>query len=1530
MRSVASSSRQPSGTPDGHRSCAVESRGHRAGVAMFVAVAVLLSLFSTARSASSHTITASAGSGGSITPSGAVAVAEGGSQTFTIAADACFAIQDVLVDGVSVGAVASFPFTNVTANHTIAASFVATTIPTSMALDHTPSPSVCQQAISLTATITPSVATGSVEFFDGVTSLGVVAVVSGSAATSVPSGLTVGVHELSAVYSPSGCFVGSQVAVNHTVNKATPAVVLSSDINPSSWNQTVTFTATLSPTATGTVTFKDSLTTLGSAPVVGGMAQITKSNLYTGNHTAMTAVYSGDGCFTTRTSALYAQLVYRAASSVSMTTDVNPSGFGQTVKFTAMVSPVGGTNRVEFSVDGNLIGTAAVNALTGVAFLNVSNLVPGTHNLTVRYQGDAHYAPSTSAGPYSQVVNAVPSSTVLTAAPSPATCQSPVTLTATITPSDAGGSVEFFDGATSLGTAPASSGVASLAVGFSTGVHSLTANYSGDVFYVGSVSGPVSLTVNKAQPTVALTSGPSPSIWAQAVTLTATASPATATGTVTFKDSLATLGTAPLVGGVATFVKSNFFTGNHTQLTAVYAGDGCFKNATSPAASQLVYRAPTTVGMTTDLNPSTFGQVVKLTATVSVIGATGRVTFMDGGNPIGTAAVSTVTGVATLNASNLVPGTHSLTVAYPGDTHFESSASSPYSQTVNLSSSSVTIAVSPAAAVCQQPVTLTATLTPSDAGGTVTFLDGGDPVGTAPISGGVATLVISTLPVTIHSLSASYPGDAFYTGSSSASQGLTITRANATVAVTSDVNPSVWPNGVTFTATLPATATGTVTFKDSLTTLGVAPVVGGTASVTKGSLFTGNHTQIVATYSGDGCFKNATSPPYAQLVYRAGSSVVLTSDINPAAFGQTVKFTATVTPVGATGRVTILEGGNPIGTAAVNALTGLATLNVGNLLPGTHTMTVTYPGDTHYQPSGSGGYNEVVNKTPSSVVLAAAPSPAVCQQPVTLTATVTPGEAGGTATFYDGVSTLGSAAVVGGVATLVVSTLNVATHTLGATYDGDQFYLSSTATNQALVVGKAQPTVALVSGPSPSIWAQAVTLTATASSTAATGTVTFKDSLATLGTAPLVGGVATFVKSNFFTGHHTQLTAVYAGDGCFKNATSPPASQQVYRAPTTVGLTSDLNPSTFGQVVKLTATVSVIGATGRVTFMDGGNPIGTAAVSTVTGVATLNVGNLLPGTHDLTVAYPGDTHFEPSASNHLSQVVNLATASVVLTSDVNPSVVAQAVTLTATVSPDDANGSVEFFDGAASLGTSAVGVGGLATLVTSTLAAGTHSLTAAYGGSIAYAPATSPPYSQEVTSAVALLARGLQAGVAQLSARAADFGVEVSWALVDPSLFTNLELQRSTVEAGTWTTLDAQLRLASGTAVASDRSAESGRTYFYRLVGTTAAGTQAIFGPIPGSSGAPKEFALSAAWPNPSKGEVSLSFKVAKATHVKLGVVDLQGREVAVLANGEYVPGTYQARWSGRTAQGQAAAGVYFIRFITAQKQFVSRVAITR
>ncbi|HEY6874468.1 MAG TPA: hypothetical protein VI298_17250 [Geobacteraceae bacterium] len=77
--------------------------------------------------ANNYTITATAGSGGSISPSGAVVVKSGGSQTFTITPDTGYHVADVAVDSVSQGAITTYPFTNVRANHTIAATFAINT-----------------------------------------------------------------------------------------------------------------------------------------------------------------------------------------------------------------------------------------------------------------------------------------------------------------------------------------------------------------------------------------------------------------------------------------------------------------------------------------------------------------------------------------------------------------------------------------------------------------------------------------------------------------------------------------------------------------------------------------------------------------------------------------------------------------------------------------------------------------------------------------------------------------------------------------------------------------------------------------------------------------------------------------------------------------------------------------------------------------------------------------------------------------------------------------------------------------------------------------------------------------------------------------------------------------------------------------------------------------------------------------------------------------------------------------------------------
>ena len=77
--------------------------------------------------ANTYAITSFAGSNGSITPNGITDVLDGGSQSYTIAPSTGYHIADVLVDGLSAGAVASYPFTSVSAIHTISATFAINT-----------------------------------------------------------------------------------------------------------------------------------------------------------------------------------------------------------------------------------------------------------------------------------------------------------------------------------------------------------------------------------------------------------------------------------------------------------------------------------------------------------------------------------------------------------------------------------------------------------------------------------------------------------------------------------------------------------------------------------------------------------------------------------------------------------------------------------------------------------------------------------------------------------------------------------------------------------------------------------------------------------------------------------------------------------------------------------------------------------------------------------------------------------------------------------------------------------------------------------------------------------------------------------------------------------------------------------------------------------------------------------------------------------------------------------------------------------
>ena len=168
------------------------------------------------------------------------------------------------------------------------------------------------------------------------------------------------------------------------------------------------------------------------------------------------------------------------------------------------------------------------------------------------------------------------------------------------------------------------------------------------------------------------------------------------------------------------------------------------------------------------------------------------------------------------------------------------------------------------------------------------------------LSGGTATFSTSSLAVGSHSITASYGGDTNDAGSSSGAVSQTVNPDATTTSVSSSVNPSVFGQSVTFTATVTVNApgagspTGTVTFEDGATTLGTGMLSGGTATFSTSSLAVGSHS-ITASYGGDTNDAGSSSSAVSQTINPDATTTSVSSSANPSVFGQSVTFTATVT-----------------------------------------------------------------------------------------------------------------------------------------------------------------------------------------------------------------------------------------------------------------------------------------------------------------------------------------------------------------------------------------------------------------------------------------------------------------------------------------------------------------------------------------------------------------------------------------------------------------------------------------------------------
>jgi uncharacterized protein YjdB len=393
---------------------------------------------------------------------------------------------------------------------------------------------------------------------------------------------------------------------------------------------------------------------------------------------------------------------------------------GQTLMLTAPVTPASGatpTGTVTYYNGTTSLGSGTLNG-SGVAQLSITPAV-GSYSITAIYGGSATDNSSVSTPSVAVTVNGIATSTSLNLSATSLKAGQTLTLTATVTPASGaapGGTVTFFNGATSLGNGPLNGGgVAQLAITPAVGSYSITANYGGSATDNSSVSSPsIAVTVNAIATTTSLSAVPTSLTVSRSLTLTATVTPAsgaTPSGTVTFYNGTASLGSGILNGSGEAQLTITPAVGSYS-ITASYAGSANDAASVSPSVAVTVMAATTTTSLTASPNPAAFGASVTFTATVSssTLTPAGSVSFYDGVTLLATETLAS--GVATYSTGSLNVGTHSITAAYAATADFTASTSPVVAEVI--SPADFSIAISPAARTVYtgQPAAFDIAITP--------------------------------------------------------------------------------------------------------------------------------------------------------------------------------------------------------------------------------------------------------------------------------------------------------------------------------------------------------------------------------------------------------------------------------------------------------------------------------------------------------------------------------------------------------------------------------------------------------------------------------------------------------------------------------------------------------------------------------------------------------------------------------------------------------------------------------------------------
>ena len=749
------------------------------------------------------------------------------------------------------------------------------------------------------------------------------------------------------------------------------------------------------------------------------------------------------------------------ATPPEMDDQVHPSALGHTHLASAFQTAISSTAPFAAFVNNSLA-------------VPISFAQPGTHILDVTYSGDSIYAPSTHSLTLNLLAKASTAVSLSTSATT-AFAASPIAFSATVVPAAAAGTLSLWDGTQFLDQANVVNNAASFSVStLAPGAHSIFALYSGDYSSQAAQSPPLTLTISPAPTALKLNPLPAHLAYGSPLTLSATLASVTATGTVTFTDSYVpfgpsapqpqptVLGPSPLLKGAAAFTPATLLPGAHT-FSAAYSGDSA---NTSSAATNIIVIIDLLLSTTTLApvqTPLLFGSPIHFIAAVLPASSTGTITFSEGAATL--AQSNLAAGIASFTSSTLTPGTHAITAIYSGDSIHAASTSATLVNQVNPAASTITLAPLATTLTLGNPVTLTTSITPATATGNVLFQDASAGIlGQAPVSGGIATLILPALPAANYSIIATYSGDPLTSPATSTPISTHVILTPTTTTLAPLPATLTYASPVTISATIsPAPATASLTFSDNGQSLATLPTFNGIATFTSSTLPVGPHT-FTAAFTGNSLDSPSISSPANLSITSAGTSTTLSlAQVgvpagSPVIVNVRVASNSTNIP---SGTVTLRSGSTLLAQATLaNGTPGRAYATLQAPAPatlGTFPIVVLYSGDLNDTPSDSSATPTIftVLATPTAAALALSATQVPPQTPITLTASFTSTNAvpTGTVTFLSGTTSLGTASIdLTGKATFTLASRPIGAYSISATLAPTGLFAASTAPAQTLSV----------------------------------------------------------------------------------------------------------------------------------------------------------------------------------------------------------------------------------------------------------------------------------------------------------------------------------------------------------------------------------------------------------------------------------------------------------------------------------------------